>query len=116
MGGKKLALVLMPLPTATQADQGNQASQDAPGAKGLSEWEVFHRCPQLPVLEVVKHAIQHGLRLREQLCKGLEQGDAHNVEEPKLQLQASRELKRRQHSVFAKLWPVLYVLLLFVLN
>lgn len=106
---KGLLLVWCLLPTGTQAvsssnqvnlwgttlgqEQQQGAQPETQHGSGVSGREVFHSCPQLPVLEVVKHPVQHGLRLREQLCEGLEQGDAHNVEEPKLQLQAAAEAK-----------------------
>lgn len=77
--------------TTTGQEQQQGVQPKIPPRLGVSGGEVFHSSPQLPVLEVVKHPIQHGLRLREQFCEGFEQGDAHNVEEPKLQLQTAAE-------------------------
>ena len=42
-------------------------------------------CCCLPMLQVGKHPIKHGLAVLKQLCHGFEQGAAHNVEEANLQ-------------------------------
>ena len=42
-------------------------------------------CCCLPMLQVGKHPVEHGLAVLKQLCHGFEQGAAHNGEETNLQ-------------------------------